>query len=108
MAARLGPSATTSCEPRQAWKGAAVAVDSGAGIRLTGRHLKELSHMIGRGVREAEGARLESAYGLKPIEGSNPSLSAMRLPSSHNCCLNRDFHVPYNGDEQILRYQILF
>ena len=46
MAARLGPSATTSCEPRQAWKGAAVAVDSGAGIRLTGRHLRELSHKI--------------------------------------------------------------
>ncbi len=29
-----------------------------------------------RGVRVAEGARLESVYTLKGIEGSNPSLSA--------------------------------
>ncbi len=62
MAARLGPSATTSCEPRQAWKGAAVAVDSGAGIRLTGRHLKELSQLTWercpRGRRSALGKRV--------------------------------------------------
>ena len=32
-----------------------------------------------RGVREAEGARLESVYGVTPIEGSNPSLSAKSL-----------------------------
>ena len=31
-----------------------------------------------RGVRVAEGARLESVYTLKGIEGSNPSLSANR------------------------------
>ena len=31
-----------------------------------------------RGVRAAEGARLESVYGVKLIEGSNPSLSAKR------------------------------
>ena len=65
-------------------------MDSGAGIRLTGRHLEELSH-IWRGVREAEGARLESAYGLKPIEGSNPSLSAMRTRNSQNSSFSRDF-----------------
>ena len=35
--------------------------------------------LIRRGVREAEGARLESVYGLTPIEGSNPSLSANYL-----------------------------
>ena len=31
-----GPLATTSCEPRQAWKGAAAAADSGAGVWLVG------------------------------------------------------------------------
>ena len=34
--------------------------------------------MTQRGVRVAEGARLESVYTLKGIEGSNPSLSANR------------------------------
>ncbi|MBS1221854.1 MAG: hypothetical protein H6R23_1474 [Proteobacteria bacterium] len=36
MAARIGPPATTSCEPRQARKGAAAAVASGAGVRPVG------------------------------------------------------------------------
>ncbi len=36
MAARIGPPATTSCEPRQARKGAAAAVASGAGARPVG------------------------------------------------------------------------
>ena len=34
---------------------------------------------IWRGVRVAEGARLESVYTVKRIEGSNPSLSAICL-----------------------------
>jgi len=34
MAACAGPLATISCEPRQARKGAAAAVDSGAGVWL--------------------------------------------------------------------------
>ncbi len=34
MVFRIGTLATTSCEPRQARKGAAAAVDSGAGMRL--------------------------------------------------------------------------
>ena len=34
MAARIGSPATTNCEPRQARKGAAAAVASGAGVRL--------------------------------------------------------------------------
>ena len=36
MAAPVGPPATTSCEPRQARKGAAAAADSGAGERWAG------------------------------------------------------------------------
>ena len=48
------------------------------GFRVATKHFK-----IRRGVREAEGARLESVYGLTPIEGSNPSLSA-----------NARFHIP--------------
>jgi len=36
MAAPVGPPATTSCEPRQARKGAAAAVASGAGARPVG------------------------------------------------------------------------
>ena len=36
MVARIGPSATTNCEPRQARKGAAAAVASGAGVWLIG------------------------------------------------------------------------
>ncbi len=36
MAARTGPLATTSCEPRQARKGAAAAVASGAGVWRVG------------------------------------------------------------------------
>jgi len=34
MVACAGPLATISCEPRQARKGAAAAVDSGAGVWL--------------------------------------------------------------------------
>ena len=34
MVACTGPPATISCEPRQARKGAAAAVDSGAGVWL--------------------------------------------------------------------------
>ncbi len=32
MVARIGPLATIYCEPRQAWKGAAAAEDSCAGM----------------------------------------------------------------------------
>ena len=82
MAALVGPSATKNCKPRQAWKGAAVAVDSGAGTWLAGRHPMQTRQQRRRGVREAEGARLESAYGQTPIEGSNPSLSARIIVES--------------------------
>ncbi len=34
MVSRVGPLATINCEPRQARKGAAAAVDSGAGMWL--------------------------------------------------------------------------
>ena len=34
MVVCIGPLATIDGEPRQAWKGAAVTVDSGAGMRL--------------------------------------------------------------------------
>ncbi len=34
MVFRIGTLATRNCQPRQAWKGAAAAVDSGAGMRL--------------------------------------------------------------------------
>ena len=34
MVTHSGPLATTSCEPRQARKGAAAAADSGAGVWL--------------------------------------------------------------------------
>jgi hypothetical protein len=34
MAVRAGPLATICCKPRQAWKGAAVATDSCAGVWL--------------------------------------------------------------------------
>jgi len=34
MVTRIGPLATISREPGQAWKGAAAAVDSGAGVWL--------------------------------------------------------------------------
>jgi len=34
MVACIGPLATKDCEPRQAWKGAAVAVTTGAGVWL--------------------------------------------------------------------------
>ena len=34
MVTRIGSPATTSCEPGQAWKGAAAAVDLGAGVWL--------------------------------------------------------------------------
>ena len=66
-----GPLAAISCEPRQARKGAAVAMNSGAEVRL-----EWVATIYRRGVRAVEGARLESVYGVKLIEGSNPSLSA--------------------------------
>jgi len=34
MVSRVGPLATIRCEPRQTWKGAAVAADSCAEVRL--------------------------------------------------------------------------
>ena len=43
MAVPAGPLATISCEPRQARKGAAVTVASGAGVRLTGAAALPLS-----------------------------------------------------------------
>jgi len=36
MVASVGPPATIRCELRQAWKGAAAAADSGAGVWLAG------------------------------------------------------------------------
>ena len=57
---RTGPPATNWCQPRQARKGAAVAADSGAGVWLVGP--PPSTHR--RGVRAAEGARLESVYGF--------------------------------------------
>ena len=71
MVTHSGPLATIGCEPRQARKGAAAAADSSAGVWLVW-----VATLNWRGVRAAEGARLESVYGVKPIEGSNPSLSA--------------------------------
>ena len=76
MATR-GPPATICCEPRQARKGAAAAADACAGVWLSGRRQFSFGWFsLRRGVRAAEGARLESVYGVKLIEGSNPSLSA--------------------------------
>ena len=36
MAEPASPPAMIDCEPRQAWKGAAAAIDSGAGVWLAG------------------------------------------------------------------------
>ena len=36
MVAPVGPLATINCEPRQAWKGAAATMDSGAGVWRAG------------------------------------------------------------------------
>ena len=47
MAARIGPLATTNCEPRQARKGAAAAVASGAGVRLVGAAAISTSSVVG-------------------------------------------------------------
>ena len=40
-----------------------------------------------RGVRVAEGARLESVYTFTRIEGSNPSLSAKNCPTDFSAGL---------------------
>jgi hypothetical protein len=39
-------------------------------------------HLLWRDGRAVEGARLESVYTVKRIEGSNPSLSASLQPSN--------------------------
>ena len=76
---RTGPPATNRCQPRQAWKGAAVAADSGAGVRLVGP--PPSTHR--RGVRAVEGARLESVYGLIAHRGFES------LPLRHLQCVVR-------------------
>src|SRR4030095_14322514 len=53
MATHSGPLATIRCEPRQAWKGAAAAADSSAGVWLVW-----VATLCWRGVRAVEGARL--------------------------------------------------
>ena len=53
MAARTGPLATTSCEPRQARKGAAAAVASGAGVWLIGAATPSQDAQSGRVVHQA-------------------------------------------------------
>ena len=53
----IGPLAAIRCKPRQARKGATVATDSGAEVRLGGLLY------FRRGGRVVEGARLESVYG---------------------------------------------
>ena len=60
MAARIGPPATTNCEPRQARKGAAAAVDSGAGARPVG--VATLSKQSGSR-RQMSGATLSNRRG---------------------------------------------
>ena len=59
MVTHPGPPAAICCELRQAWKGATVTADSGAGVWLDGS-----PPIIRRGVRAVEGARLESVYGV--------------------------------------------
>ena len=59
MVTLAGPLATISCEPRQARKGAAAAMASGAGVWLVW-----VTSNFRRGVRAVEGARLESVYGV--------------------------------------------
>ena len=49
---------TRSCKPRQAWKGATVAVDVGTETRTVDS--PPYLRIPRRGVRVAEGARLES------------------------------------------------
>ena len=67
------PPAANWCQPRQARKGAAVAADSGAGVRLVGP--PPSTHR--RGVRAAEGTRLESVYGCVAHRG----FESLRPPS---------------------------
>ena len=81
---RTGPPATNRCQPRQAWKGAAVAADSGAGVRLVGP--PPSTHR--RGVRAAEGARLESVYGLIAHRGFE-SLPLRHVMYATYCCYCR-------------------
>lgn len=46
-----GPLAAIDCQPRQAWKGAAVTVDSGAEERRAGSPPELYVHKYRRGVR---------------------------------------------------------
>ena len=70
MVTHAGPLATRSCEPRQAWKGAAAAADSGAGVWLVG------SPPISGEVSERSKEHAWKVCIRQRIEGSNPSLSA--------------------------------
>ena len=64
-----GPLATNRCQPRQARKGAAVAANSGAGVWLVRPSPGEVSERLKEHAWKV-------CMGRKPIEGSNPSLSA--------------------------------
>lgn len=46
MVTHAGPLATRSCEPRQAWKGAAAAVDLSAGVWLVQVTFSVQAHLI--------------------------------------------------------------
>jgi hypothetical protein len=98
MATHSGPLATIGCEPRQAWKGAAAAADSCAEVWL----VWVATHW--RGVRAAEGARLESVYGLTahrgfeslPLRHHNSAKARIPCPSRHRPYFqvqNRDIPV---------------
>ena len=72
MVTHSGPPATICCEPRQARKGATVAADSCAGVRLVWVATLQIAGEVSERPKEHA---WKVCMG-KLIEGSNPSLSA--------------------------------
>ena len=67
MVTRVGPLATINCEPRQAWKGAAAAVDSCAGVWLVrvATLIFNLTHQLNRSDLDFIARPLHSMAALK-------------------------------------------
>ena len=95
MVTHAGPLATRSCEPRQAWKGAAAAADSGAGVWLVGSPPIYCSHqercLSGR--KSTPGKCVYGNVSRVRIPPSPPISSLEQNASSEILLIHATFHA---------------
>ena len=96
-----GPLATTSCEPRQARKGAAAAADSGAGVWLVGSPPADSKRVRGN---SKEPFVLINIRNWRTLAAAAPAATTplwscrnLRLGARPRCCSGLHFALPGPG-----------